>query len=87
MRKHKGRIDRDRVLAMSEEEVMRTSPPELAHLPDNFWDNAKLVMPEKKVAVSLRLDSEVLAWYRASGPRYQTKINAVLKSYAERARP
>jgi uncharacterized protein (DUF4415 family) len=72
---------------MSEEEVMRTSPPELAHIPDNFWDNAKLVMPEKKVAVSLRLDRDVLAWYRASGPRYQTKINAVLKSYAERARP
>jgi uncharacterized protein (DUF4415 family) len=44
-------------------------------------------MPEKKVAVSLRLDHDVLAWYRASGPRYQTKINAVLKSYAERARP
>jgi len=87
MKKHKGRIDRDHVLSMSEAEVMRTSPPELAHLPDNFWDNAKLVMPEKKVAVSLRLDRDVLAWYRASGPRYQTKINAVLKSYAERARP
>jgi len=66
---------------------MRISPPELADIPDDFWDNAVLVMPEKKVAISLRMDSEVLAWYKAAGPRYQTRMNAVLKSYAGRANP
>jgi len=77
-------IDLARVMSMTEEEIMRTSPPDLADLTDDFWDNAVLVMPKKKVAVSLRMDSEVLAWYKATGARYQTRMNAVLKSYARR---
>ena len=79
----KGRIDLARVASITEKEIMQTSPPELSDLPDDFWDNAALVMPEKKVAVSLRMDSDVLAWYKATGPRYQTRMNAVLKSYAK----
>jgi uncharacterized protein (DUF4415 family) len=69
---------------MTEKEIMQTSPLELSDLPDDFWDNAVLVMPEKKVAVSLRMDGDILAWYKATGPRYQTRMNAVLKSYAMR---
>ncbi len=80
----KGRINLTRVMSMTEKEIMQTGPPDLAGLTDDFWDNAVLVMPEKKVAVSIRMDSEVLAWYKATGPRYQTRMNAVLKSYARR---
>jgi uncharacterized protein (DUF4415 family) len=40
-------------------------------------------MPQKKAALSLRLDSNVIAWFRAQGPRYQTRINAVLQSYVK----
>jgi uncharacterized protein (DUF4415 family) len=66
---------------MTEEEIARTSPPELAELPDDFWDDAEVVVPEPKEAISLRVDQDVLTWFRESGPRYQTRMNAVLRSY------
>lgn len=78
-----GRIDRERVLRMTEEEIMRTSPPELADLPDDFWDDAVVVEPILKEPISLRVDEDVLAWFRKAGPRYQTRMNAVLRRYME----
>ena len=38
-------------------------------------------MPKKKEAITIRLDGDVLAWFRRYGQRYQTRINAVLQSY------
>lgn len=78
-----GKTDWARVHAMTEEEIMATSPPELADLPDDFWDDAVLVIPVGKEAISLRVDHEVLAWFRAQGNGYQTRMNAVLRSYME----
>jgi len=66
---------------MSELEIARTSPSELADLPDDFWSDAVVVEPVAKRAISLRVDEDVLAWFKASGPRYQSRINAVLRSY------
>jgi len=66
---------------MSESEIARTSPLELADLPDDFWSDAVVVEPVAKRAVSLRVDEDVLEWFKASGPRYQSRINAVLRSY------
>jgi uncharacterized protein (DUF4415 family) len=63
---------------------MKTSPEELADLPDDFWDEAKLVVPAAKRAISLRIDDDVLEWFRGQGPRYQTRMNAVLRSYMTR---
>ncbi len=40
-------------------------------------------MPEKKSAVSIRLDPRVIEWFREQGQGYQTRINAVLRSYVE----
>ncbi|MFZ2508069.1 MAG: BrnA antitoxin family protein [Steroidobacteraceae bacterium] len=37
----------------------------------------------KKAAISLRLDADVLDWFRAQGAGYQTRINAVLRAYKE----
>ncbi|MGQ0429911.1 MAG: BrnA antitoxin family protein [Gammaproteobacteria bacterium] len=39
----------------------------------------------RKAAISLRLDADVLAWFKAQGPGYQTRINAVLRAYKEAA--
>ena len=39
----------------------------------------------RKAAISLRLDPEVLTWFRTQGPGYQTRMNAVLKAYMEAA--
>lgn len=43
--------------------------------------NFTVVWPGRKVAVSIRLDEEVVEWFKAQGPRYQSRINAVLKSF------
>jgi uncharacterized protein (DUF4415 family) len=40
-------------------------------------------MPATKKAVSIRLDSDVLSWFRKKGRRYQSRINAVLRAYVE----
>ena len=37
-----------------------------------------------KTAISLRLDSDVLSWFKSQGPGYQTRINAVLRKHVER---
>jgi uncharacterized protein (DUF4415 family) len=77
-----GRADFARLDAMTEEEIMRTSPPELANLPEDFWDDAAWTPPViAKEPISIRVDEDVLEWFRASGPRYQSRINAVLRSY------
>ena len=50
--------------------------------PDAIWVKAADV-PHGKKLVSLRLDEDVLAFFRHTGKRYQTRINAVLRSYME----
>ena len=77
----RGRADLSRLRQMSEEEIAATSPEDLADLPSDFWDNAEVVWPQPKEAISMRVDQDVLKWFRAGGPRYQTRMNAVLRSY------
>lgn len=78
--KHSKRYQTDwkRLETMTDEEIDCSDIPELGK---EFWENASLVMPEKKKAVSLRLDREVLDYFKQQGKGYQTKINAVLKAY------
>ncbi len=67
-----------------------TSPtPEAA--PENVADIVReiarheLPSTPRKAAISLRLDAEVLGWFKAQGPGYQTRINAILKAYKDAA--
>ena len=70
-----ARIDR-----MTDEEIDTSdSPP----LDDDFFARAEWRMPEKKTAVTLSVDSEVLKWFEAQGADFQQRINAALKIYAE----
>jgi uncharacterized protein (DUF4415 family) len=82
----RGRADVPRLRKATDAEIRRTSPAELADLPANFWDDAEVVAPTAKRAISLRLDEDVLDWFRRSGPRYQTRMNAVLRMYVKRMR-
>ena len=45
------------------------------------WATTELPMPRRKTHASLRLDADMLDWFKAQGRGYQTKINAVLRSY------
>lgn len=56
---------------------------DIAELDDDFWKNAKLVEPEKKKQLTVRFDAEVVQWFKQQGKGYQTRMNAVLKSYYE----
>jgi uncharacterized protein (DUF4415 family) len=45
------------------------------------WATTELPMPRRKAHASLRLDADMLDWFKAQGRGYQTKINAILRSY------
>ncbi|MBW7922572.1 MAG: BrnA antitoxin family protein [Rubellimicrobium sp.] len=54
--------------------------------PEEFevdWSRAEIVIPEPKQAISLRVDADVLDFFRAQGKGYQTRMNAVLRAYME----
>jgi uncharacterized protein (DUF4415 family) len=47
----------------------------------HFWAQAKIVMPAVKTHLSLRLDEDVVDWFKRQGAGYQTRMNAVLRAY------
>jgi uncharacterized protein (DUF4415 family) len=52
-----------------------------AHPTDEaFWQDAKVVLPRRKEVVTMRLDADLLEWFRQQRG-YQTRINAILRSY------
>ena len=54
---------------------------------DAAWLAAgRLIEPVRKRPISLRLDPEVIEWFRATGPRYQSRMNAVLRAFVEHQR-
>jgi uncharacterized protein (DUF4415 family) len=50
---------------------------------DADWSKAVIVVPPKKKAISIRVDPDVLDFFKDEGPGYQRRINAVLRSYVE----
>lgn len=77
--KRKSRTDWARVKAMQDEDIDYTDSPEL----DQEWfDNAVWGIPTKEI-ITIRIDRDVLAWFKNSGPRYQTRINALLRAYMD----
>jgi uncharacterized protein (DUF4415 family) len=52
---------------------------------DEEWARAKIVHPPK-VPVGLKLDADVLRWFKSKGRGYQTRINTVLRRYMEAQR-
>lgn len=81
----RGRANLAQLRRVTDAEIARAAPAELRDLPPDFWDEAVPVLPDSKVPISLRVDADVLAWFRELGPRYQTRMNAVLRSYMQRA--
>jgi uncharacterized protein (DUF4415 family) len=77
------RSDWTRVDAMTEEELERAiaEDPD-ADIIDPDWANA-VAMPGFKTPISIRLDDDVLAFFRDGGAGYQKRINAVLRSYMD----
>ena len=57
--------------------------PEAESLGAEFWKSARVVVPQGKTSVHLRLDSDVVEWFRAKGKGHLTRMNAVLRAYVE----
>src|SRR4051794_2795244 len=47
------------------------------------WVTTELPQPRRKAHTTLRLDADMLGWFRAQGKGYQTRINAILRKYFE----
>ena len=53
-------------------------------LKDHMWTRPGALVPtENKKQVTLRLDAEVVEFFRATGRRYQSRMNAVLREYVQ----
>ncbi len=65
----------------AEIEAQMRDDPDWADFIDIDWSRATVVHPVEKQAVSIRLDRDVLDFFKAQGKGYQTRINAVLRSY------
>jgi uncharacterized protein (DUF4415 family) len=70
----------DAVAAMPDEQIDYSDAPSL---PDAVWMKAAAELPYTKQQITLRLDAEVLDYFKHTGKRYQSRINAVLRSYVE----
>lgn len=67
---------------MSDAQIHRgiASDPDVRATDEAFWKDAKVVWPTRKTIVTMRLDADLLAWFRQQRG-YQTRINAILRAY------
>ena len=80
----KSKTNWDKLRKMSDAEIDLSDCPEIS--PEQFARSVVrrgLAEVPRKAQLTLRLDSEVLEWYRARGRGYQTQINALLRAYME----
>jgi uncharacterized protein (DUF4415 family) len=80
----KGKTDWTRVDALTDEDIARAVASDPDAVPvDIDWSDAVLVMPSKKKAISIRIDEDVLDFFKSQGDGYQRRMNAVLRSYMQ----
>jgi uncharacterized protein (DUF4415 family) len=74
-----------KLIEMSDAEAERraASDPDAGVIPPGFWDNAKVVLPETKQQITLRLDADVIRYFKRTGKGYQSRMGAVLQSYVQ----
>jgi uncharacterized protein (DUF4415 family) len=66
--------------AMSDDHINYTDAP---CLPDALWLKASMHLPQTKQQITLRIDAEVLDFFKHTGKRYQSRMNAVLRAYVD----
>jgi uncharacterized protein (DUF4415 family) len=82
-----GKTDWERVNARTDAEIEAAAlaDPDAPPLDDKFWEKARVVVPPRipKRHRDVRLDADVIDWFKAQGPGWQARMNAVLRSYVE----
>jgi len=87
--RRKGKTDWARVDKLTDEDIAKAvaNDPDAAPI-DNDRSEAVLVITAKKKAISIRVDEDVLDFFKKQGEGYQRRINAVLRSYMQqKAKP
>lgn len=68
---------------MTEEDIERNAendPDNLPILPMSEW---KIIDPPKKQSIHLRIDADVLAWFKENSTHHLTHMNSVLRKYMQ----
>ena len=73
------KLSLEELAKLDDDEIDTSDIPELD---EAFWQNAVIVSPEGTEQITLRVKKSVLEAFRATGKGYQTRMNAVLESYA-----
>ncbi|MWV23588.1 BrnA antitoxin family protein [Methylobacterium sp. 2A] len=77
-----GVTDFGRLAALSDADIADAAGQDPDAVPlDIDWSRAEVTVPPRKIPVSIRLDADVLDYFRHEGAGYQSRINAVLRSY------
>ena len=89
IRSRRGKSDWARIDALTDEDIAKAvlEDPDAAPL-DIDWSKAVIVTPAKKAAISIRVDEDVLDFFKAGGAGYQSRMNAVLRHFvSEQKKP
>jgi uncharacterized protein (DUF4415 family) len=80
-----SQTDWQRLDAMSEDEIEQNAAKEMAALGIDYdWaSRARIVYPSTKERITIRLDPDILNWFKAQGKGYQSRMQAVLRAYVE----
>ena len=73
-----SRTDWRKLAALPDDQVDTSEIPELD---EDFFREARLRLPKGKQLVSIRVDTDILDWFKQQGKGYQTRINAILRAY------
>jgi uncharacterized protein (DUF4415 family) len=88
LERRKSETDWARLKAVTDEETGASiaHDPDWEEFKDIDWSKAVLVIPPKKKAISIRVDEDVLDYFKKQGAGYQRRMNAVLRSYMQQKR-
>jgi len=88
LERRKSETDWARLDGMTDEEIEAAiaDDPDWQDFKDIDWSKAVLVIPPKKKAISIRVDEDVLDYFKKEGAGYQRRINAVLRSFMQQKR-
>ena len=82
--RRKGKTDWAKVDALTDEQIEAAVRKDPDAVPlDVDWSDAVFVIPPKKKAISIRVDEDVLDYFKKQGAGYQRRINAVLRSFMQ----
>lgn len=83
-RRYDTALSPDEITALEDKDI---DTEDIPPLDEAFWNNARVVWPRgAKKQITMRLDADLVAWFKSQGKGYQTRMNAVLRSYYEAQR-